>query len=165
MLLRLVVRTRFRRILTSEEQDGPPRKRELQRSQLAREQPQIIASSPGYRMAWLVVELQRSTASAHDEQRKTLCPRFLHSLVLRLRKLLFNVETLRGGLENRKHAHKRRTMGLRERFLTAGVAIPLALWAIFYDAWLCLVLVLCLQAICVQELNDLLRRTRCSQRN
>ncbi|CAN0041267.1 unnamed protein product [Pylaiella littoralis] len=51
-------------------------------------------------------------------------------------------------------------MGLRERFLTAGVAIPLALWAIFSDALLCLSLVLVLQAICVQELNELLRRTR-----
>lgn len=51
-------------------------------------------------------------------------------------------------------------MGLRERFLTAGVAIPLALWAIFYDARLCLSLILVLQAICVHELSDLLGRTR-----
>eukprot|EP00903_Cladosiphon_okamuranus_P017954 g16519.t1 len=51
-------------------------------------------------------------------------------------------------------------MGLRERFLTAGVAVPLALCAIFYDARLCLSLVLVLQAICVQELHELLRRTR-----
>lgn len=51
-------------------------------------------------------------------------------------------------------------MGLRERFLTAGVAIPLAVWAIFNDARLCLSLVLVLQAICVQELSELLRRTR-----
>lgn len=53
-----------------------------------------------------------------------------------------------------------RAMGLRERFLTAGVAVPLALWAILYDARLCLSLVLVLQAICVQELHELLRRTR-----
>lgn len=51
-------------------------------------------------------------------------------------------------------------MGLRERFLTAGVAVPLALWAILYDARLCLSLVLVLQAICIQELHELLRRTR-----
>ncbi len=51
-------------------------------------------------------------------------------------------------------------MGLRERFLTAGVAIPLALWAIAFDARLCLALVLVLQAISVQELNGLLQRTR-----
>lgn len=53
-----------------------------------------------------------------------------------------------------------RAMGLRERFLTAGVAVPLSLWTIFYDARLCLSLVLVLQAICVQELHELLRRTR-----
>lgn len=65
--------------------------------------------------------------------------------------------------ENCFHHHtkdKRQAMGLRERFLTAGAAVPLALWAIFYDARLCLSLVLVLQAICVQELHGLLRRTR-----
>lgn len=51
-------------------------------------------------------------------------------------------------------------MGFRERFMTAGVTIPLALWVIFYDAQMCLVLCLGLQAICVQELNQLLRKTR-----
>eukprot|EP00752_Nemacystus_decipiens_P006315 g5694.t1 len=51
-------------------------------------------------------------------------------------------------------------MGLRNRFLTAVVGVPLALWAILYDALLCLSLVLVLQAICVQELHELLRRTR-----
>lgn len=51
-------------------------------------------------------------------------------------------------------------MGLRERFLTAGVAIPVALWVIFYDARLCLALILGLQWICIQELAELLRKTR-----
>lgn len=51
-------------------------------------------------------------------------------------------------------------MGFRERFITAGVAIPLALWVIFFDARLCLALCLGLQAICVQELNQLLEKTR-----
>ncbi|CAM9299991.1 unnamed protein product [Laminaria digitata] len=50
-------------------------------------------------------------------------------------------------------------MGFRERFMTAGVAIPLALWAIFCDARMCLALCLGLQAICVQELDQLLRKT------
>ncbi|CAM9493584.1 unnamed protein product [Ascophyllum nodosum] len=50
-------------------------------------------------------------------------------------------------------------MGLRERFLTAGVAIPLALWAIFFDSFSCLVLALGLQAICIHELVELLRKT------
>ncbi|CAM9721433.1 unnamed protein product [Ectocarpus sp. 13 AM-2016] len=54
-------------------------------------------------------------------------------------------------------------MGLRERFLTAAVALPLALWAIFHDAWLCLSLVLVLQAVCVQEVGELLRRTRAAR--
>lgn len=52
-------------------------------------------------------------------------------------------------------------MGVRERFITAGVAIPLALWFVVYDARSCLALVLGLQAICIQELSELLRRTRC----
>lgn len=51
-------------------------------------------------------------------------------------------------------------MGFRERFLTAGVAVPLSLWFIAYDAWLCLSLVLVLQAISVHELSRLLHRTR-----
>ncbi|CAN0013256.1 unnamed protein product [Ectocarpus fasciculatus] len=54
-------------------------------------------------------------------------------------------------------------MGLRERLLTAAVALPLALWAIFHDAWLCLSLVLVLQAVCVQEMGELLRRTRAAR--
>lgn len=53
-----------------------------------------------------------------------------------------------------------RAMGFRERFLTAGVAIPLALWVIVFDSRLCLALVLVLQAISVQELSGLLHRTR-----
>lgn len=51
-------------------------------------------------------------------------------------------------------------MGLRERLLTAGVALPLVLWFILYDARLCLALALALQAVCIQELGGLLRKTR-----
>lgn len=51
-------------------------------------------------------------------------------------------------------------MGLRERLLTAGVAIPVALWAIYYDPHSFLVLAMGLQAICIHELIELLRKTR-----
>ncbi|CAM9524398.1 unnamed protein product, partial [Ectocarpus sp. 4 AP-2014] len=56
-----------------------------------------------------------------------------------------------------------RAMVLRERLLTAAVALPLAVWAILHDGWLCLSLVLVLQAVCVQEVGELLRRTRAAR--
>lgn len=51
-------------------------------------------------------------------------------------------------------------MGFRERFLTAGVAIPLALWAILYHELSFLALALALQGVCIHELTVLLANTR-----
>lgn len=52
-------------------------------------------------------------------------------------------------------------MGLRARFLTASVGIPIALWGIFHNAQSFIALALVLQGICIHELSALLDRTRC----